>query len=66
MYANLAVKIGDFETIYACEVQVTPDGWLRIVEDENNGESSYAEPGEEHKTRVIALPAGGLTVTADF
>lgn len=65
MYANLAVKIGDYETMYACEVRIE-GGELIVVEDLQDGSGSYAEPGKEHRVRVADLPPGTTRITADF
>jgi hypothetical protein len=60
MYANLRVKIGDYEAIAAVRVEIA-DGELVVHEDLNDG----AETGAVHRFAPLAeLPA--TTITADF
>lgn len=62
MYANLRVKIGDTEAIYAHEVEIA-NGELVVREDLNDG-GSYAEPGAVHRASLADLPP--TKITADF
>lgn len=64
MYANLSVKIGDYEAIAACEVRI--DGTtLTVVADENDGES-YAVEGETHTVDLADADTPPVRITADF
>lgn len=62
MYANLRVKIGDFEEIAAHRVEVA-NGELVVHEDLNDG-GSRAEPGAVHRAPLADLPP--TTITANF
>jgi hypothetical protein len=62
MYANLRVKIGDYEAIAAYRVEIA-NGEFVVHEDLCDG-GNRAEPGAVHRAQLADLPP--TTVEASF